>query len=211
MTGLKVLTPVAISLLALVVSFSSLYLSWLHPAELQVVAGEHVTIKHQDGGTFVLTLPVNLANAGSRLVTVDRLAMLIQSADSPEGYLLEPLYYLRIIENTSTGPSFAVDSLPVPITISGRENVTKQVGFCSSYDRPTEFKLTRAGTYALTLLAWARGSAKPRAYDRFAIVVSEANVASIAKQDAIKLPQSRWRSWSAHHLTAVEVKILLER
>lgn len=205
---LKVILPIVISLVALLVSIVSLYVSTLRPGALHVTAGEHIAISHQPDGSAGFILPVNVANAGSKHLTVDRVALLIQQSGDPEGYLLEPSFYLALAESGD----FKYDSLSVPITVFGGENVTKQVMFISSTERAAEFQMTRAGFYDVTLLAWLHGSSKPRVSDSFSIVVSEANVATLLnyikekKSFSVKLPQSKWRAWDAHRCKATEVE-----
>ena len=205
MIEMKVLIPIAISIVALLISIISLYMSGFRPGKPHLTAGEHIAISHQLDGVVNFILAVNFANAGSKHLTIDRVALLIQHRGSPEGYLLEPNSYLSL---TGSG-SFIFDSLAVPITIFGGENVTKQVMFTSSTGRPTEFEtefqMTRADTYDLSLLSWMHGSAKPLISDSFSLVVTEAHVATLAnhikekKLDSVKLPQSKWRSWDAHY------------
>ena len=157
-------------------------------------------------------LPVNFANAGSKHLTVDRVALLIQRSGSPEGYLLEPNFYLAFAESGE----FKRDSMAVPITVFGGENVTKQVLFGSSAERPVEFQMTKDGTYDLTLLAWLHGSNQPRLSDSFSIVVSEAHVAELCNYikektfRTVMLPQSKWRNWDAHYCKANEVAGIIE-
>jgi len=207
MVEMKVLLPVAIATLALLVSIVSLYVSKLRPGKLKLTAGEHVAISHQPEGPVNFILPVNFSNAGSNYLTVDRVALLFQQRGNPEGYLLEPAFYLTLAESGS----FTYESLSVPITIFGGENVTKQIMFNSSAERPAEFQMTKAGTYDLFLLAWIHGSPQPCVSDDFSIVVSEAHAATLVKYigekslNSVKLPQSKWRSWDAHYCKAIEV------
>lgn len=204
--------PIAISIVALLVSIISLYILKLRPGELHLTAGEHIAISHEPTGDaegcVKFILPVNVVNAGSKHLTVDRVSLMIQQSGNPEGYLLAPAFYLTLAESGV----FEYDSLSVPITTFGGENVTKQVMFASSIERPIEFQMTKSGTYDLTLLAWLNGSTKPCISDIFSIVLSEAHAKTLAKHieekkpNSVKLPQSKWRSWDAHHLKAVEVE-----
>jgi hypothetical protein len=155
-------------------------------------------------------LAANVANAGSKHLTIDRFGLLIQRRGDAEGYLLEPSFYIAL----GLDGNLHYDSLPVPVTVFGGENSTKQVMFGSSLERPTEFQLTKADAYDLTLLAWLHGEIRPSVADSFSIVVSEANATTLAnsikekKPGSVKIPQSKWRSWGAHHLTENDVKEL---
>lgn len=207
MLEMKDLIPIAISIVALLGSIISLYMSRFRPGKLHLTAGEQVTIGHVPEGPVTFVLPVNFANAGSKHITVDRVALLIQHRGNPEGYLLEPAYYLALAESGQ----FKRDSLAVPVTVFGGENITKQVQFASSIERPKEFQMTKEDTYDLTLLAWLHGSTNPNISDCFSLVVSEADVANLAiyiKEKTfltVMLKQSKWRNWDAHYCKANEV------
>ena len=212
MIEMKDLIAIVISILAMLISIVSLYISRFKPGELHLAAGEHTFISHEPEGIAEgcvrFLLAVNIANAGSKHLTVDRVALLIQHRGNPEGYLLEPTFYLVLAK---TG-SFEYDSTSIPITVFGGENVTKQVMFGSSTERPTEFQMTMADTYDLTLLAWLHGSTKPSVSDSFSLVVSKAHVVTLTnhikekKPDSVKIPQSKWRSWDAHVCKQTEVE-----
>jgi len=207
MIEMKDLIPISISIVAMIVSSVSLYLSRIRPGELYLTAGEHITIAHELEGSVNCMLPVNFANAGSKHLTVDRVALLIQKSGNPEGYLLEPVWYLGIGESGQ----WKRDSAAVPITAFGGENVTKQIQFCSSLDNPKEFQMTKEGTYDLTLLAWLHGSTQPSMSDFFSLALTEKDVAKLCTyiQEksllTVMLKQSKWRNWDAHSLKAIEV------
>ncbi|MDO8282231.1 MAG: hypothetical protein Q7U10_06350 [Thermodesulfovibrionia bacterium] len=212
MIEMKDLVPIVISIVALLGSIISLYVSKFRMGELHLTAGEHTAISHDLEGPVSFILAVNFANAGSKHLTVDRVALLIQHSGSPEGYLLEPAYYLAFGESGE----LIRDSLAVPITVFGGENVTKQVQFSSSIERPFEYQMTKDGTYDLTLLAWLHGSTKPSMSDCFSLVVEEAHVAKLLsyikekKNLTVMLKQSKWRNWDAHSCKANEVEGIIE-
>ncbi|MDO8444842.1 MAG: hypothetical protein Q7T53_01850 [Deltaproteobacteria bacterium] len=208
MIEIKDIIPITISIVALFVSIISIYVSRFRPGKLYLTAGEHIHISHDPTGSVKFILPMNVANSGSRHLTIDRVALLIQDRGNPEGYLLEPAFYLALAESGD----FKYDSLSVPITIFGGENITKQVMFNSSIERPTEFQMTKAGTYDLTLLAWLHGSTKPQKSEFFSVVVSEEHIVNLRryieekKSSSVKLRQSKWRAWDAHPCKETEVK-----
>ena len=202
--------PIVISILALLISILTFYFSYLRSGKLKIVAGEHLYIAHEESGMLNIYLSVSLVNQGAVPSTIQRVALLIQSQLSTEGYLLEPAYYCRLDDSGN----FANESLPVPITVVGRQSVVKQVFFCGSVDRPSEFKLLDSGTYNLRLLGWTKHSVQPKVSDSFSIVLDEDKIALLKQyignkpRKTIRLPQSAWRKWVAHHLTEIEVKAL---
>lgn len=202
--------PIVISLLAVLISVLTFYFSQLRSGKLQIVAGEHLHIGHQENGILSIILSISCVNEGAVPSTIKRVALLVQSGGSPEGYLLEPAYYCRLDESGN----FANESLPVPVTVVGKQSVVKQVFFCGSMERPSEFKLMDIGTYNLRLLGWIEDSIEPTVSDSFSIVVTEEKTALLKQYIAnkekttIRIPQSTWRKWAAHHLTEIEVRAL---
>jgi hypothetical protein len=202
--------PILISILALLISILTFYFSYLRSGKLKIVAGEHLYIAHEASGMLNIYLSVSLVNQGAVPSTIQRVALLIQSQSSTEGYLLEPAYYCRLDDSGN----FANESLPVPITVVGRQSVVKQVFFCGSVERPSEFKLLDSGIYNLRLLGWTEHSVQPEVSDSFSIVLDDDKIALLKQYienkqtKTIRLPQSAWRKWVAHHLTEIEVKAL---
>jgi len=202
------------STLALIVSVLTLYLTFLSPAHLSIMAGDLVYLSHfSDKGNFSIITPVSLTNAGSKFITVERFALLIQKPNSKEGYLLEPFSFQKLDDKGN----FVADSMSAPVSIVGRSVITKGILFRSSVERPREFQITEPGTYELTLLAWVGDSTEPRATDSFTLVLSKEDVRNLNdylqqhKGTTVRLPQSKWRKWAAHHLTDFEVNALRQK
>ena len=199
-----------LSVAALAVSVATLYLTFLRSPRIQIIAGDHLNIHHFPEGNVGVSLPVIIANNGANLGTVRRVALLVQSHGSSEGYLLEPFFYQRVKESGD----FVQDSQPVPIIVGAEEPVTKQILFRSSLDRPSEFQFTKPGTYNILLLGWVSRSEKPDVADSFSVVVSEDETLRLTKLrqeksgTSVRFPQSRWKQWVARHLTESEVKPL---
>ncbi|MEO1019540.1 MAG: hypothetical protein AAFY56_17885 [Pseudomonadota bacterium] len=106
------------------------------------------------------------------------------------------------------------ESQPVPVSVGGRQSVTKQVLFRSSLDSPTEFQFTNQGMYHFSILAWMEDSIEPVSADRFDVVVSQKDADTLAEylknndSMTVRFPQSTWRKWSSRRLTEVEIKAL---
>ncbi len=201
---------IVISVISLGVSFVTLYFSHLRRGKNHIVTGEHINISHDLDGRVGITLPVSFANDGARLTTVQRVGLLVQLESDEEGYLLEPVFYQRINEVGD----FVQDSQPVPIRIPARQSITKQIFFGSSQHHPGEFQILKPGKYHLRILGWESDADKPRLVDKFAIIVSDQDAASLNERfdqrtlTSVRICQSKWRSWSAHPLTAKEVNLL---
>jgi hypothetical protein len=209
MNQIEVMLPISISVLALIVSGLTLYLSHLRPARIRIVAGESVHLHYFEEGNFGITLPVSFVNQGARIGTVSRVALLIQKNGSDEGYLLEPHAYQRLDSNQN----FLHESTASPISVPSKSNILKQVLFKSSVDRPDDFKIV-SGKFDLFLFGWTEGSIRPSAMDEFSIEVSEPVVHQLDEWHKKKITytigvlQSKWRKWSAHRLTEIEINTL---
>jgi hypothetical protein len=209
----QMLISIILSLIALTISVTTLYLTHLRKALLRISAGEDVIISHTDAGLLWVNLPVSFENHGTRLGTVTRVALLVQNPGSKEGYLLEPIYFQGIDKNAD----FIFESLPTPIVVVGKGSITKTVLFASSSKTPGDFTLTKPGLYQMRLLAWSYHPEKPAVSYEFSIEISEENSKYLSdslekkENNFIRIPQYHWRQWAAHHLRESEVKTLLKK
>lgn len=207
---MKVVVPIAISCFSLVVSAIALYFSQFTRAEIDVVAGEWINVYHFGEGNCGITLSISVANRGAQLATVRRFGLLINAANSKQGYLMEPIFYQKIDEKGD----FLHDSQPVPVAIPGRSTETRQVLFRSSLEKPEEFQFTKAGTWQITVLAWIKDSVEPQGAAFFSLDVSDDDAETLKKRrnekvtTTVRLRQSEWHKWGAHGLTEVEVAAL---
>ncbi len=199
---LRAFLPLVISILALVTSFVALYLAHLRPARLEIAVGEQVSISRFPQRNVGLSIAVAFGNHGAQLATVTRLALVIQESGVRKGYLLEPLLYEKLDEKGESVP----DSLTVPISIPPRTTIVKEIMFRSSVDRPDEFRVTKPGTYKLTLLTWITGSMTPETFGSFSIVISDQQATLLEKKPGslVRLRQSEWSKWAARYLTEAE-------
>ena len=206
----QVIIPLIVSCLALGVSILTLYFSQLRAAAITIIAGEHLNIYYFAQGNCAVTLPISVANNGARIAVVRRVALLIKEGGSPEGYLVEPLFYDRIDEQGD----FQHEFQPYPIAVPGRSTETKQILFRSSFERPDEFRFFKSGLYKITVLAWLKNSVEPQAADSFSILIADEDLATLEryraekKSTSVRVRQSEWRKWGAHKLTEVETAAL---
>ncbi len=200
-----------IASVALLVSLTTLYLTQLKAARVQIMVGENLNIGHFSEGNLHISLPVAFVNDGARTAIVKRVALLIQTPNSNEGYLLEPTFFQR---NDEKG-NFLHDSPAAPIGIGSKQSLTKQILFRASYERPTEFQLIDSGTYNFTLLGWVKGAIHPDISDSFSVIISKEIAANLRTHlesksgTTILIPQAIWRNWTARSLTEYQVKGLI--
>lgn len=153
------LLKVALPVISFLLSIYTLYITQWRRACLKIFIGEHLNLGHFIEGNFQITLPITFINDGARLGVIRSVSLLIQGPNIDDGYLLEP-YFIQKINDAG---HFQHESQPAPITIAGKQTITKQILFRSSPIRPTEFRLLNKGTYVLTLLCWTGDSNNPGA------------------------------------------------
>lgn len=198
--------------LSLLLSIYTLYVTQWRNARLQIFVGEHVNLGHFKEGNFHITLPVVFINNGVRVGVIRRVALLIKGSGSDDGYLLEPYFYQSIREDGH----FKHESQPVPITIAGKQNLTKQILFRSSEERPTEFQLLNTGAYTLTLLGWTSDSGNPALATSFSFDISLDAATKLHSDfknrtgNTTRITQKNWFNWTAKSLTREQIKAFLK-
>lgn len=211
MFGSKDFITIGIACIALLVSFTTLYLAHFKAARVLIMAGDNLNIGHFIEGNLNISLPVSFVNHGARTAIVRRVALLVQIPNNNEGYLLEPLFFQRVDEKGN----FLQDSPSAPIGIGSKQSLTKQILFRSSHERPTEFQLLDSGTYNFTLLGWVKDVVHPDISDSFSIIISEETASNLRASfesksgPTIRVPQAIWRNSTARSLTAYQVKGLI--
>jgi hypothetical protein len=198
--------PILISSFALMVSFLSLYFTAIRPARLEILPGEEVFLSHFSEGNFSISVPVSFINHGARTGVVRRLALLVQPPGEEDPYLLEPLNFQKVDDKGG----FHVEAMVAPVAVGGRQSVTKQVIFRSSYERPKEFQVVSPGIYHFRLLTWTTQESGPTSRYPFSAEIP-ADMALALKQrlqvgdvkwDRVRLEP--WRRWAARRLSARE-------
>jgi hypothetical protein len=203
------LAPIAISLVALVISSLTFFLTQLQPARIRVHPAEfaYVTSKTDN---LEFHLPLTFVNDGAALGIVQKVALLIQSPGRSDGYLLQAAYF----EKLESG-DYKPESVVVPIPIEGRRTLGKQVLFISARDTPRDNPLSVTGPHRATVLVWASEAIHPTATAPFQFVLSDRDLADLEAQrlgkrtETIELHQEKFRSWNARPVNEQDVRELL--
>ena len=137
--------PLVMSVLAFVLSLSSLYLSVLRAGNVSAMTGPVLALSHEPvTGAARISLAVNLANTGARLITVAGLQLQITTPDNKQ------LVLTARTQQTLDGDGEPRDSsLLAPITLAARSESTRQLGFVAD---DAEISLTQLGRYQILLL-----------------------------------------------------------
>jgi hypothetical protein len=207
----KNIIAIAMSALALIVSFFSVYWSHLRSADIEVTTGEWGDAGYWDTKKFWLLLPVTFTNHGARTATVRKIALVLQTPDGKNSYLLESLYFQRI-----EGGKWVNESVPIPVAVPPGESVNKLVQFASSEQNPNEFEILQTtGSYPATLLMWTTASEKPDLREPLIFELSSQELEILKKVRAggsgvARLYQSQWSRWRSQLLGDEDSQELLE-
>ena len=138
--------PLVMSVLAFVLSLSSLYLSVLRAGNVSAMTGPVLALSHDPlTGAARVSLAVNLANTGARLITVAGLQLRITAPDQKTVYTLTALTQQTLDDKGEPRDS----GLLAPVTLPARSESTHQLGFVAT---DAEVALLKPGRYQFALL-----------------------------------------------------------
>jgi hypothetical protein len=204
---------VIIAIFAFVLSVVNFYFSFLCADDIEIIPGEYVRFCYDRDGTFCFNLEMTFVNHGTRLGTVQRVAILIQQESDSDGYLMEPRYYQIMKQNDPNAGSdymWVSDSPAAPVAVPGHQTENRCVLFAASAD----YVLKTSGKYSITVLGWTKGDLEPAISTSFDIRLDPKNLERLndyrkSKSSKIEeLRQLKWSKWQAHLVTEVEVRKL---
>lgn len=210
----KTVAPILISIGAIIISFYSLYVTYLEEPQIKVDVGYDIEFYQHVKGPFSLMLAINFTNLGAKLITIQRIMAVIEPPGPADGYLLEA----RFFERLDVDGSYGSESTAVPITVHGRKTVPKVILFHSSFKKDQNyFYLKKAGNYKITLLGWIADSSEPVIIDSFSFSISPTQFSEYdenrqeKKMIVVRTLKSGLEKWSARSLTNDDSRFLLKR
>jgi hypothetical protein len=158
--------PLVMSVLAFVLSLTSLYLVTLRAGNVSAMTGPALALSHEPvTGAARISLAVNLANTGARLITVAGMQLQITTPDNKR------LALTARTQQTLDGDGEPRDSsLLAPITLAARSESTRQLGFVASGN---DASLLQPGRYQLALLLSAGSDNAMHPAEQWQIEISE--------------------------------------
>lgn len=159
--------PLLMSVLAFAVSLSSLYLVTLRSGNVTAMTGPVLTLSHDafTGATRV-SLAVNLANSGARLITVAGLQLRVTAPDQKTVHTLTALTQQTLDDKGEPRDS----GLLAPITLAARSESTYQLGFVSTN---AEAALLQPGRYHFELHLKTAGTEQPQLAETWQLNLTE--------------------------------------
>lgn len=197
-----------LSILAIIISCYSLYITRLKPSKITIETGENIYIHYFKKGNVGVTLPVSFTNSGAVFKTIKNLALVIQLPGNSTHYQCE---FLRTTKLDEKGNIIA-DSTG-PIAIPPFTTITRGVIFRSSSD-PNDFYINKYGNYSMFLVGCVENLQQPEVMDSFSIYISDKQLAELKKCrktgsiSAIRFRQTKWKNWRAHYLSDIEIEAL---
>jgi hypothetical protein len=147
--------PLLMSVLAFVVSLSSLYFSVLRAGNVAAMTGPVLALSHDPlTGVAQVSVAINLANTGARLITVTELQLEIQKPAGEQRFTLQAVTQQAMDQEGEPKDL----SLLAPITLPPRSESTRQLRFAGS---TADVALTQAGVYRCRLLLRLSGREAP--------------------------------------------------
>ncbi len=159
--------PLLMSVLAFTVSLTSLYLVTLRSGNATAITGPVMALSHDPvTGAARVSLAVNLANSGARLITVNSLQLQVRLPDQTSTVQLNA----RTLQSLDDKSEPRDTSLLAPITLAARSESTRQIGFAGS---DAELSLSQPGRYQFELHLKTTADDKLQLAEQWQLDVSE--------------------------------------
>jgi hypothetical protein len=169
---IKFWIPTIISITAVIVSFITLYLSSLRPANLELIAGETMQIYHHADGELRIDIPIVFSNKGTRSGVVMSVGVVIRNPTNEETILLKWDGLKEFEKGVWVFRAF--DS---PIAISGDSQIVRMVNFRSG--STSHGWVPMPITYDFYLVGWTRVADRPDIRYGFQVTFNEENIKRI--------------------------------
>jgi hypothetical protein len=190
MERIKQVVPVLLSIVAIIVSLFSLYVTTLRPAEITLSIGEAMQVWHNENHELNIDLPIIFQNKGSQSGVVRSLGIIIKDPNSEESIFIKWVGFKKFEDVIGGTSSWVYEALRTPISIAPGGEVSKMVNFYSG--RAGEGWLPKPITYDLYLLGWESGGETPRIRQQFDWTFKPEDVAEIKRKYDEGQRQGQW-------------------
>jgi hypothetical protein len=200
--------PIVISVVALIVSGSSLYLTQLRDARIQVHTAPLLYASNK-GMNWELRLNVTFTNSGASTGVVRNVVLEVKPANGPSQILQLAYFGGRLTESGDASN----DRVPDAIAVEGRSSQAAQMVFISPRRNPDIRVFPQEGTYDLSLLVWDSTREQPTLVEPFRVQVTKHHLDVFGQQPSpctaeqrdnldekcffVELVNDNWRDWIA--------------
>lgn len=155
MDALKKYIPVAISAIAVTISFVALYATSIKPANITLSFGEWMEFSHSAYPALYIHLPVVLQNTGARAGVIRSLGVIFKDPGTEEAIFLKWLGFIKLDDRNQE----IYESHGTPVSVPPRSDVTKMAKFYGGGS--VAGWIPKPIKYDLYLLAWTSESQTP--------------------------------------------------
>lgn len=176
MNILTQLIPTLISLIAVIISIITLYITSLNPPKISLSVGESMQIWHNTDESHALNidLPIVFYNAGAKSGVVSSLALIIKDPNSEESILIKWIGTKNFEDS-----KLIFESQRLPIAVPANGEIAHIVSFAGKHQNLNW--IPKPITYNLYLLGWTKDSENPAINYKFAWTFSDNDVLDIKK------------------------------
>lgn len=206
------ITPIGVSLIAMVISLFSLFLSQLQPDRIKVYPGELAYLRNLEDNILSFNLFLSFTNGGARPGVVRKIAVLLIPPDKSDGYILQAAFF----DQLDSEGNFFRESVVGPIAVDGHQTVSRQVRFISARENPGDYiPLLVQGEYQAIILLWTSTDSQPTITVQYPFMLSDRDLEELQLQREGKLNQSvelslrQFDQWKAGTINEQEDRDLL--
>ena len=173
---LKDYLPLGMSAVALIVSVSSLYVSELRNANIEVHTTPFLHAINR-GQNWELRLNVTFTNSGARTGVVRNVAL---EVSGPDGH--RQLLQFAYIGGLTANGDVSNEAVPTAIAVTGQGSHAAQMVFVSPLREPDIEVFPLAGRYNVSLLTWTESQSVPTQGLKFGVEVTSHDLDTFARQ-----------------------------
>ena len=144
---------IAISILSLLLSGITLFLTQFRPPKLKCIVGSNIGLNHQPDG-FSVYMPITFTNEAHQPGLINRCSVLITPAGALSSFYIEWTEFRKRDDEKKT---YGRDEFAGPLQVQGRSSISKLVWF---YWRESDFNFP-SGRYTAEVFVWAENKDAP--------------------------------------------------
>lgn len=203
METIKKLIPTIISIVAIIISISSIYLTSLKPPTITLSVGESMQVWHNANKEVNIDLPIIFHNSGSQSGVIRSLGIIFKDPNSEESMFIKWLGFKKYEDKVEGRSAWIYESTRTPLAVPPAGEVSKMVNFYS--EKAGVGWIPKPITYDIYLLAWDTGSETPTIRQKISWTYREADVSEIKR----RLEEGQFNgTWILHSSYAAESRKL---
>lgn len=180
MDTLKKNIPVLISVLALILSAGSLYVTSLKGANITLSVGDRFGLKHKDHYLYIF-LPMVVHNTGAQAGLIHSFGVILKDQKSEEAIFLKWQAFANL-EYQPDGFHWIDESNATAVSVPARSDIAKMATFSGGGGSVTEW-IPKPTTYDMHLVAWTSDNKMPS-------IISPKSTWTFNENDVLEIKQN---------------------